>query len=264
MGRIMTMSSTLSTSLAQMGVGREAEIIDELKRLFSDYTIIGVSSIDDNNLFRNFQFFNNKAYSNAIVALAIKTDLNFKLATTYGLHETDIKFNVTETGTFKCAIRKIENKPATTEFLKKIGWAEDYLDERIHRKTLFVPIAYKKENRIAAAVMAFFYGEDIVCTRDIQNGEVAIYATSGRELIESVDENLNNFKNKDITFSLIVECTARLETIGAHVYKIWERLKSFYGNKPFLQVYAGGEQAWAKNYGGGHHSESFNVVSFWK
>lgn len=263
-GRIMTMSSTVSTKLLQMGVGREAEIMDELKNKFNNYVILGVSSIDNNNLFSNNQFLGENVYTNSIVALGVKTDLNFELNTTHGLHKSDIQFNVTDTGTFNCAIRKIDGKPATKTFLNKIGWAEDYLDERIHRKTLFVPLGYEKEGKLAAAVMAFFYGDDIVCTRDIPLGEVSVYHTSGRELVESVEENLEKFKDREHCLSLIVSCTARLETLGAHVYDIWGKLKEFYGDTPFLHIFAGGEQAWAPDFGGGHHSESFNVVSFWR
>lgn len=261
-GRFMTIGSTLFTMFLQRGVGRESEILDQLIQDLPDFTMIGVSSIDDNNLISNYQFHNHQVLTNSIVAVAIKTNLNVGLNTTYGMHKSTVSFPVTSTGTFGCSIRKIEGRPATDEFLKRMGWIEADLDEKIYRRSLFVPIGYEKSNIFLGAVMAFFYGNDIVCTRDIHAGDVAVYNTSGRELIESVDNNLKEFEDQETVVSLIVACTARLETLGNHVFDIRKRLMSFFGSTPFLLVYAGGEQGYSPKKGGGHYSESFNVTTF--
>ena len=69
------LSRMLKTSfqVSQKGVGREDIILEELSKQIPDINIIGGSSIDDNKMETNYQFFNTEIFTNTVVGLLIKT-----------------------------------------------------------------------------------------------------------------------------------------------------------------------------------------------
>ena len=218
----------------QKGPGREEEILDELVKNLPDFTIIGGSSLDDNEVIKNYQFFNNNVLENSVVALGIKSDLNILLNTSYGLNKTDRSFKVTQVGGAGKVIEKLNDKPATEEFLNVMKWPKYFLDERIHRKTLFTPLGYIKKNRLFPIVIGAFWGHSILCARNIESDEVSLFFASGKSLIDAIDENTKKFKDKDNLLAFIVSCIARLETLGCNVFIVREKLLDFFGDVPFL------------------------------
>ncbi|MCG2782779.1 MAG: hypothetical protein L6243_04240, partial [Candidatus Altiarchaeales archaeon] len=139
-GKLATTLSHISLIVLQKGVGREEEVLESLVGQLPDYTIIGGSAIDCNNMVENFQFFGRYVYSNSLVALGLKTNLDIKVNTTYGLKDTNIKMNITKKSGNDRVIHRIDNAPALDSFLKKITWPDDFIDERLYRKTFFIPL----------------------------------------------------------------------------------------------------------------------------
>lgn len=255
------MLSGFSLKMLQRGVGREEEILDELVHHLPNFHIIGGSSMDDNKMVENYQFFKNRVYNNSIVALGIKTDLRVKVNTTYGLKETNLKIKVTKKDASSRVIREIDNVPALYGFLRKIGWPEDFIDESLYRKTFFIPFGFEKGNMLFPNVIGLFLGKDIMCGFKIEKDELNLLSASGRSLLTAVDENLDEFKNQDNHLGLIVSCAARLETLGSNIYTTQHKLLNFFGEKPFLLIYAGGEDTYIPNVGQRHINESFNVAT---
>lgn len=262
--KMATRLSGFSLTVLQYGVGREEEILDTLTTELPDYTVIGGSSIDDNNMIENFQFFGKNIYSNSIVALGLKTDQEININTTYGLKETGIKMNITKKGGYDRIIHKIDGLPALEGFLKKISWPYDFIDERLYRKTFFIPLGYWKDDILFPNVIGLFLGKDIQCGYKIESNELHLLSASGRSLIGAVDENLEEFKSKQNQLGLIISCAARLETLGANIFSVRKKLLDFFGEVPFLLIYVGGEDAYSINKGKRHVNESFNVVTLSK
>jgi hypothetical protein len=249
----------------QYGVGREEEVLDAFTNEFPDYTIIGGSSIDDNNMIDNYQFFGNNIYTNSIVALGIKTDHDININTTYGLKETGIKINVTKKGKYGRIIHEIDGLPALDGFLKKILWPHDFIDEKdLYRKTFFIPVGYWKENILFPNVLGLFLGKDILCGYKFEGNELSLLSASGKSLINAVDENLNEFKSMNNNLGIVVSCAARLESLGGNIFTVREKLLNFFGKVPFLLIYAGGEDTYSIERGKRHVNESFNVVTLSK
>ena len=260
--KMATKLSNFSLTKLQYGVGREEEVLDALVSELPDYTIIGGSSIDENNMIENYQFFNDNISSNSLVSLGLTMDLDININTTYGLKDTGIKFHITKKGDYGRTIHEIDGLPASDGFLKKISWPYDFIDERLYRKTMFIPLGYWKDDILFPNVIGLFLGKDIQFGYKIEIDELCLLSASGKSLIGAVDENLEEFKTKNNQLGLIVSCAARLETLGANIFYVREKLLNFFGDIPFLLIYAGGEDAYSKEKGKRHINESFNVVTF--
>jgi len=257
---------TLNTTCKrlQIGPGREDEIIDVLSKELSDYDIIGGSTLDDNRWERNFQFYNKEVLTNSVIALGLKTDLKWKLNSTFGLNPTGIKMRPSKTTLFDCAIKKIENKPAVNAYLEKMGWSEDFLDENMYRRTLFYPICYKKGETLCPRVLALVIKDALVFTnKALKDKDMELYSASGSSLINSVKENLDKYEEEHLKFGFIVSCCARLEALGDATFKVHEIISNYYKNIPFLLFFASGEDIYKSGETPVRLNESFNVVNFY-
>jgi len=260
--KIATKLSDISLTTLQYGVGREEEILDELTKHFPDYTIIGGSSIDGNDMIENYQFFGREIYTNAIVAIGVNTNFEIGINTTYGLKKTDIKLNITKKSSYDRVIHEIDGMPASDGFLKKISWPYDFIDERLYRRTFFTPLGYWRDGVLFPNVVGLFLGKDIQCGYRIEKNELYLLSASGESLINAVDENLKKFENKKNELGIIVSCAARLETLGKNIFKVREKLIDFFGEKEFILIYAGGEDTYSREHITRHINESFNVAVF--
>ena len=263
-GGILVKTLNATCRSLQIGPGREDEIVEALSEELKEFDIIGGSTLDDNKWEKNFQFFDHDIFTNCVVALGIRTDLDFKINSTFGLKPTGIKIIPTKTTLFDCAIQKIEGKPAAKEFLKKVEWPEDFFDESIHRRTLFYPLCYKKEEILCPRVVALIIKDTMVFTNRVKNDEMEIYSASGKSLIDSVGENLKEYEKNNLKFGYIVSCCARLEALGRASFKEYDILKNFYGETPFLLFFASGEDVCKSGKKPVRLNESFNVINFYK
>ncbi len=247
-------------SVIQKGSGREEEVLSIIKDQLPDYYLIGVSTIDDNNMLRNYQFCGSNVYTNSVIALGMRTDQNIDINTSYGLKETEIDLEITKLGRDKRTIIEINNKPALEGYLTAIGMDRSFVDERLHRRTFFLPLGYSSGDMLFPNVVGLCLGEKLVVGYSIENRNLRLLLASGKDLINAIDENLQKIRDKNKKVALIVSCAARLETLGAHIYTVKDHLSNFFGDVPFLLVYSGGEDTYVPNRGHQHVNESFNVA----
>ena len=257
---------TLNTTCRrlQIGPGREDEIIETLSKEMNDYGIIGGSTLDDNRWESNYQFYQKEVLTNSVIGLGFKTDLKWKINSTFGLKPTGLKMKPTKTTLFDCAIKKIENKPAVDMFLKKLDWPTDLLDENMHRRTLFYPLCYEKGGILCPRVLALVIKDTLVFTNKApKDRDMEVYSASGKSLINSVKENLSSYDRNDLKLGFIVSCCARLEALGDATFKVYEIIDNFYKNVPFLLFFASGEDVYEPGKCPVRLNESFNVVNFY-
>jgi hypothetical protein len=219
-----------------------------------------MSSIDNNDMLENYQFFGKKVFSNVIVAMGLSTDLEVKVNTTYGLKYTPRKLKISKTTNGGRYIQKINNRPAISEFLSAIGWPDDFIDERLYRKSFFTPLACEKNGILFPNVLGVCIGKDIVVGYKIEGDELRLMHASGKSLISAIDDNISSFK-KDPKIVFVVSCSARLETLGSKIFLEGEKTAAYFNNVPFLITFAGGEDAYSIEKGKRHVNESFNVVT---
>lgn len=264
LAKIASNLSELSLILFQLGVGREEETLDELTKQLPDFTILGGSAIDDNKMEQNVQFYYNTLLTNSIVGLAVLTNLDFDLITTYGHSKTGKAFEVSKTGASNRIIKKLNGRPALQELLEKIGWPEQYLTERIYRKTFFYPLGYEKNGILYPEVMGLFLGNDVVVGYKIEGKTLHLLSASGKQYISSIETLLDIAQGKQIALNLGVFCAAALETFGRQVYAIRSRILKANKDAKFFVVFAGGEDTYRPHTNDIRHvNESFNTLFLW-
>jgi len=263
-GKVMALFSESLTKF-QCGIGREEEILEELVKLLPDYYIFGSSSYDNNKMIINYQFLNEEVVTNTIVAIGISSDLKTQINTSYGLKQTGIDFEATKLTFGKRAIQEINGKPAVKELLKIMKWPEDILNERIHRVTYYTPLGFEKKGILYPEVMGFFMGDSIICGYRIENPRISLLSASGKSILDSVDENLITFKNKNNLIFLMTSCSVRLETIGGKIFRIHEKILNHLKNTPFLLLYGAGEDVYIPEKEVYYHiNEALNIASIYK
>jgi len=266
LGNLSLKFTKILNNISRYGVGREAEVLECLSENLQDYSILTISSYDDNNSLSNYQFLNKNTWTNSITALGIKTDITFGINTTFGLTPIGIELTIADKELFDCSFGIIDDDPATERIMRELSWPENFFDERMYRRTYYYPLCYKTNDILHPVVMGLVLGKYIVCTYKIVGDRLVVYHASGEGLINSVKENLSSFlDNKDRKlFGLVVSCTARLEALGAHIYDIRNILMDFFDNTPFLVVYGAGEGTYTPQTKSNYFNESFNVGLFYK
>jgi hypothetical protein len=251
----------LSQSLVQKGLGREDEIFEETVQQLPDYQMILGTSMDDYKGMRNYQFFNDKILTNAVVNLGLATDLNLNVCTTHGMKETDLHFTITKLGARNHAICKINNRPAVPELLRLLDWPEGFLTEETMLHTiLYYPISFKRHGREVPIVMPMIMKDYIFVPCIIDDGEVSILTVSGRDLINAVKENLLFFNEIQPEFGLFSTCLTILQTLGRKTNIIQEELHHYFKDKPFLLFYCAGEGTYSPTKNITYANMSFNTA----
>jgi len=249
----------ISEKILQKGVGREEEILDELIKNLPEYSIIGGSTYDDNKMTRNYQFYSKYIFTNSIVALALCSELVPSINTTHGLKETDTKLEITGLRGEDRIIYEINNNPAADEFLKALDWPREYLNEKAYLKTYFTPLGFKKNGVLFPEIIGYFIGNSIICGYKIKDNDLYLLSASGKSLMNSIDLNLEIFKDKEIFMAFGICCAIMLQTLGSNVFHIQRKLLEVFGESPFLLLYGAGIDAYTPQKGGYHINMAFNM-----
>jgi len=253
----------LSQALVQKGLGREDEIFEETAKQLPDYQMILGTSMDDYKGMRNYQFYNDKLLTNAVVNLGIATDLSLNVYTTHGMKETDLHFTITKLGAGNHAICKINDKPAVPELLRILKWPEGFLTEETMIHTiLYYPISLKRHGREVPVVMPMIMKDYIIIPCVIDDGEVSILTVSGKDLINAVKENLHYFNGMQPEFGLFSACMTILQTLGHKTNILQEELHHYFKDKSFLLFYSAGEGTYSPSKNITYANMSFNTAIF--
>jgi len=231
----------LSRKTFQKGAAMDDEILEELAKAFPDHSILSGCLTDDLNLLRNYQFINGKVYTNAIVSLAVTTDLPFCIHSTHGAREIGIKCTATKLSGDKRIIEELDGEPAVNRFLKLLNWPICFLDEETFYKIfLYYPIGFRKEEQLVPRVVGSIIGEALVLSSAIESNELSLLTISGKEIVETVVESLK-VSPKEMQLMLASSCFTRLETLGKEMYAIKDIIASEMKERPFLVFYVAGE-----------------------
>jgi len=251
-----------STKYLQTGMGRENEILDELIKQKPDWLIMGGSCNDENKIEKNFQFYNKEVLSNDLAGIHINTNLDIETGSADGLTPTDIEFNLTKKGAFGCIMKTLDGYPAKKEFLDKMGWPEDYLNERtIFRKSYQYPICYTKHDSLQIRTFGLFFNDYVGVANDLEENELIVHNASGNNLIGSYIELTKKMKDSiDPYFIFGIHCGIILEALGNHIYIVKDELNKIFEDVPFLVVYTAGEHIYIPNKIRRHVNLSYNLA----
>jgi len=248
-----------SIKLVQTGPGREEEVFDALGKELEDWNIIGGSAMDDLIQSRCYQFLGNDVHTTDIIGLGIKSNLKSEIITKYGLKKTGIKMNITKKGLRDCVICEIDGKPATKEFLNRINWPEDYLDDRLYTKTFYYPLGYEYKGVLRPQIIGAFLGDYIACGYSIKTDEIEILSASGESLLNAMKECAVEIKEYHPKLVLGVACATQLETLGSGIFQAYEKIEEYFHKIPFVVGFYAGEESYSPKSPPKQLYDSFNL-----
>ena len=263
-GFLTNITTKMTSYFFSKGPGREEEVLKELSNILDDYYILSGSCMDDNLFLTNYQFYNKNVVENAVVGLGFSTNLSFDIQRNHGLSETNRKLKVTKVSSDKRFIYKINNKPAIPELLNIMSWPDDYMTEQLlHSRTLYYPLGFKHNDEISIDVIALVSGNSLCMVHQLKNEDLYVLSASGKELVSTVDVSLEPFLGNSPLFGLIMSCGIRLDTLGLMTYKVHDKLKKYFQQKPFLLGYVTGEGVYRPNKNLQYGNDTFNLSVFW-
>jgi len=261
--KLLSKLTKVSTKVSQVGLGREREVLEALCENMMDYSLLGISSNDDNKYLRHYQFFNRDVYENSVVALGIRTDLNIFIKSSYGLLPTGKKAKITGTENWNYIVKSLDGKSAVKVFFEKTQISEEIInEENIHRVTICLPVGcYHSDGTLHPYPVASFLGDYLLFGHDVVSDEIEFLLASGESLIGAVDESLNSLPAMP-KFMVVSSCAVRLETFGKEIYEVRNRIMQKVGEN-FLLLYGLGEHR--KDVAKSPHllQETFNTASFY-
>jgi len=263
MSKFITLAFGMSQYLFQKGVGREDEVFEDIVKNLSDYHMILGTSFDDYKGYNNYQFFNNKIFTNHVINMGITTDLDLNVCTTHGMKKTDIKFEITKLSKDGHIIHEINNKPARKELSRLLNWPDGFLNEKTMALTIpYYPISLKRHGREVPAVMPFALKESIMTPCVIDDGEVSLLTVSGKNLVNAMKDNLEFFNNIQPEFGLCSTCMTILDTFGYKIDIIREMMLESFREKPFIMFFCAGEGTYSPTKNITYANMSFNTAIF--
>jgi hypothetical protein len=255
----------LKTSLqvSQKGVGREDVLLDKVTKNIPEFNIVGGSLIDDNKMEKNFQFFNEKIFTNSIIGLALNTDMDFILCSEVAVEKTELSFKAAIADE-KYVIKQLDGKSATKTFFEYLNWPDSLMDDRVYRMTFFYPILFEENDELFPNVIGGFIGDNIACGFDFKSNNLCIGRSSRSILINSLKKELEKItKVHHPKLGFIIYCSALLETLGRDFFKVQEIIKEKFVDSPFLLLATGGEDIYIPNKLLKHSNETINMLAFY-
>ena len=221
-------------SLLGHGIGKEGEVLNELSQQFPDYQIIGNSAGE--RLF-NYQFVNDKVYTNSVVALGCSLDIPIDINSAIVSHETDKIFRITDTAYGNRIITKINGKPARDTFFNLLDVDSHQFgefDDFYYKTSVYFPMTFeeKKENTLGVCGL---FGDNIVLHEKAAGKNVRILSVTGNEIINNIDKIIKE-SSQTSPFTLIFYSSLYSYILHNRTHDIKDKLEEFYGEKPFLAL----------------------------
>jgi hypothetical protein len=236
---------TFATRYLNAGAGMEEDILHVMGEILDDYYIFGCSNFDDIKSLQNYQFYYTESLKGFVVALAIRTDNAIVVDKKLPLTPRGNRFKI-ERGWHNFCIDKIEGKPAAYEYVKRMGWPEDYIKihvEQVFSKTFYHPLAFRDNEQIYPFPAGFFVKDTIPTNRKIRKDEVELFVTSARKTISNFGDFLKDLHNKSAKFTLIVEGMDIVGIFGGKINIMKKMLDEALGDSPYLVLFGSGEHS---------------------
>ena len=247
LAKLMLPMLTFIQRVFQKGIGREEEVVEEITRELPDYNLIHGSSTMGSPYAKNYQFINNSFLKESVVVLGIESDSPINLNFATGAEKSDMTFKITKISKNKKIVKKINNKPAFTEFLRLMNWPKESIDSVNWTDTgVRYPIGFEKKGRIMPRPQLMIVGDYLGFLCKIEEKDAFILKMDYNKTFNAMDEVLINEKPK---LGLFISCFSQRDLLGIKVFDVQEKLKQYFQGMPFLLVYTGGEAMYKPNEG---------------
>jgi len=230
-------------TLFPSGPGMEEEVLFGISENLDEYHLFGCSTFDDTKCLKNYQFYNNKILHNSTVAIGLALDKEIITEQSTYVIPTEKKVNI-KRGWGGYMIDLINNKPATDEYIKEMGWPAEYIKENIEqvtRKTFYYPLGFRDNNKLHPFATGFFFGESIVTNRKIKKDEIEFLLTSAKKLVSDFDGMLKKLEEKETVFTIVATDQPPIGILGVNINILKKALDKSTRGSPYLMLFGVGE-----------------------
>ncbi len=249
-----------STENFQMGFGREEEVIEGYSKFNATSNIIGGSTCDDNKVLDAYEFFSERVQKNSTVALQF-VDMKTKIRTIHGYDATGKILTVTKMSTDGRIISEIEGMPAISKFCEVTGIPLDRIDEKLHKKTFFIPFGYRdKVNFMCPMAVGGVLGNSFYFSHGIKGNKIELLTSSGGKLKEEAFNLIDKLNDDNPLFVFGIGCVSWISTLGRKISMMRAQFNKL--NSDYFIAFTMGEDYFSPETTDRHTNESFNTLSF--
>ena len=243
------------------GYDRADEIIEYLSKIFDEKEIVGGCTMDDNNMLRNYQFYNTDIGNKMLLGINISTNSEIQVENISEFTPLDTSFKVTETSEDRHIIKKINNESAKKKFLRSLGIdiEEESGVYQLYKNAFYYPLGFRKEDVWHAGMIGLIYGQNLIFANKIEGEDVTLLSLSIENMLQKVENKLNEFQKNKTCFMLGFACETFTETLGRNIFDLQEIFNET--NIPYLVPFVGGESIFKPDIGSHHLYGSINLIS---
>jgi len=233
-----------STLFMNKGVGREEEVLSTLSNSEKVSLVVGGSTTDNNTYENDFQFFNKQVFDGVVIGLRISLNRRFFSNFNQSILAPKQWFNVTKTDVWNHVVKEIDGVPAIKKYLEANSIPRNFLFDEpntVHRRFVFLPMVTKDKNGVIhPRTPGTFFWDYIGLGHPLHGTSIGFSSTNSRVMVDSVDQTFAKL-DTTLNFCFMTMCMSILETLGANIYKIQDRIHSHLGETPYLLIFTAGE-----------------------
>jgi len=242
---IRTILAEVATKYLNTGPAREEDILWGMSKYLKDYYFIGCATFDNMKCYEAYQFIDSTVLNGSISVIGlsfgdkVKLRLNRKIPLVATGKTVEVK-----TGWGEICIDKINGNPAVSEYIREMGWPEEYVQthiEDISKKTWHYPLAFREDDWIYAFPAGLFFGEIIAMNRRVRRNTLELFLTSAKRTIDDFNELLISPENEEIKFMLVIAGMDILEILGSKINIMKDLLDEKLNNQGYLVLLGAGE-----------------------
>ncbi|MBN2014444.1 MAG: hypothetical protein JW778_04635 [Candidatus Altiarchaeota archaeon] len=251
----------------QYGASVEKYVDRGIVKSLKDFYLFGCSTFDDSKALRNYQFYDNEVFDRSVVTIGIGINDYVRLDKKISVIPTGKKMQI-EKGWQGYSIKRINNKPAVSQYIKEMGWPEDYNSivsvEDIGKKTWYSQLGHWKDNEIYPIIIGLFFGENIWVGTEITSDEIEVFLTSAKKIINDLKDALIEIRDKRPCFTFFAEVPNIVVIFGEKLYVIKELIDETLKDSPYLTIIGSGLEIKNRNENAKLFQNGFTMLSIFK
>ncbi|RLF42063.1 MAG: hypothetical protein DRN18_02875, partial [Thermoplasmata archaeon] len=255
MGRVMEKAlPTLWKS--NMGTDRADEILEHISAQI-DKPLIGLVSIDNGKLLKNYQFLDREVLENTLLLMGVSTQLKPSFFSTSALVPRGIKVKISTKKDRRTVVR-INDKEATPELYRLLGWDEKSVREveKFYTQAFYYPFGSLREGKIHAYMIGLILGSHVYFANKIESNELELYSLTADQILLETQKIFS----REAKLIYGVMCETYIETLGSRIYEIKNIADKTHSD--YLILFGGGESLILEDGTPHHLYESINLISF--
>lgn len=254
--------------------GREDEVVACLRKLAGPTVpITGGSSADDFNFKASYQFYNGKAYTDALILLSLISHVKISTGTESGFKPTSKTFVVT-----KCngrIIYELNNKPAAKVLAEAYGstvkelakWENNGFQKCffLNEKSPILIVEGPNIYRVAVFHMINPKDNSIVLGSGVADyTAISIGKGTKKDIIDAAPKALKSAMNNvggELAAVICFDCDLRLMALKNDIIKEQKEIKNIIGNTPVIGFFTNGEQCFLGDSSSAHVNYTITCIA---